>query len=169
MDGNPPSPIEFHHAADRGDGAAGAVANSLELEVAALNNRPFPSLRSLLCLAQRSFPLFVGVVPNAALRKDRVGDFELSIHFAIEAGCVPSTIKLLRNGFADWAKEGHFEAHLLGPFALARSARVIRQSTKSIKAPRFELGVVLMGKMVSMPPSASRLKPTANLFFPFIA
>ena len=77
MDGNPPSPIEFHHAADRGDEAAGAVANSLELEVAALNNRPFPSLRSLLCLAQRSFPLFVGVVPNAALRKDRVGDFEL--------------------------------------------------------------------------------------------
>ena len=50
------------------------------------------------------------------------------------------------------------EAHLLGSFALARSARVIRQSTKSIKAPRFELGVMLMGKMVSMPPSASRHK-----------
>ena len=54
-----------------------------------------------------------------------------------------------RNGFADWAKEGHVEAHLLGPFALARSARVIKQSAKSIKAPRFELGVMLMGKMVS--------------------
>jgi len=50
----------------------------------------------------------------------------------------------------------------LGPFALARSARVIRQTTKSTKAPRFELGVMLMGKMVSMPPSASRLKPTAK-------
>src|SRR5215472_4976102 len=95
----------------------------------AVNNGPFPSLRSLLCLAQRSFPLLVGVVPNEAFRKDSVSDFELSIHFAIEAGCVPSTIKLLRNGFADWAKEGYFEAHLLGPFALARPARVTRQST----------------------------------------
>jgi len=53
--------------------------------------------------------MFVGLVPNAALRKDRVSDFELFIHFAIEAGRVPSTIRLLRNGFADWAKEGHVE------------------------------------------------------------
>ena len=144
-------------------------ANRQELEVAALNNGPFPRLRSLFCLAQRTFPLCVGVVPNAPLRKDRVNDFELSICFAIEAGCISGTIKLLRNGFTDWAKEGHVEAHLLGPFALARSARVIRQSAKSIKAPRFELGEMLMGKMVSVPPSASRLKPTANFLFPFIA
>jgi hypothetical protein len=76
-------------------------------EFIALYNRPFPRLRSLLCLAQHSFPLFVGIVPNALLRKDCVSDFELSMRFAIEAGCVPGAIKLLRWGFADWAKEGH--------------------------------------------------------------
>ena len=52
-------------------------------------NRPFPRLRSLRCLAQRSFPLFVGVVPNALLRKDCVSHFELSIRFAIEAFASP--------------------------------------------------------------------------------
>ena len=76
-------------------------------EVIALYNRPLPRLRPLLCLAQRSFPLLVGVVPNAAIRKDCVSDFELSIRFAIEACCIAGTIKLLRNGFAERAKEGH--------------------------------------------------------------
>jgi len=80
-------------------------------KVTALYNRPLPRLRSLLCLVQRSFPLCIGAVPNAALSKDCVSDFELSIPFAIEPGCVSGTIKLLRNGFADWAKE-HAEARL---------------------------------------------------------
>jgi hypothetical protein len=81
------------------------VPNCPELEVAALYNGPFPRLRSLLCLVQRSFPLRTDVVLNAALLKDRVSDFELSIRFAIEPGCVGSTIKLLHRGFADWTKE----------------------------------------------------------------
>jgi hypothetical protein len=42
---------------------------------------------------------------SVPLLKDRVSDFELSICFAIEAGCISGTIKLLRNGFIDWAKE----------------------------------------------------------------
>jgi len=64
-------------------------------------------------LAQRSFPLFVGVIPNALLRKDCVSDFELSMRFAIEAGCVPGAIKLLRWGFADRAKEGPGQRSIL--------------------------------------------------------
>jgi hypothetical protein len=61
-------------------------------KVTALYNRPLPRLRSLLCLVQRSFPLCVGAVPNAAILKDRVSDFELSMCFAIEPGCAPSTV-----------------------------------------------------------------------------
>src|SRR4029077_1368466 len=82
-------------------------------KVTALYNGPFPRLRSLLCLAQRSFPLCVGVVPNALLRKDCVSDFELSIRFAIEAGCVPGAIKLLHRGLADRPKEGPGQRSIL--------------------------------------------------------
>ena len=58
--------------------AAGVGAPNLKgaSKVTALYNWPLPRLRSLLCVAQRSFPLCVGAVPNAALRKDRVSDFE---------------------------------------------------------------------------------------------
>ena len=52
-------------------------------------------------IVQRTFPLCIGALPNAALRKDCISDFELSIPFAIEPGSVSGTIKLLRNGFAD--------------------------------------------------------------------
>jgi len=108
-------------------------------KVIALYNWPFPRLRSLPCLVQRSFPLRGRVAPNAALLKDRVSDFELSIRLAIELGCVPGTIKLLRNGFADWAKEGHVETHLLGPLVLARSARVIRRGEGG-RSSRYQAG-----------------------------
>ena len=53
------------------------------------------------------------------------------------------TIKLLRNGFADRAKEGHVEAHLFGGFALARSKRANMQSPKSKVDARFELDSIL--------------------------
>jgi hypothetical protein len=79
-------------------------------EVIVLYNGP---LLSLLCLVQGSFPLLTGVVLSALLRKDCVRDFELSIRFAIEAGCVPGTIKLLHCGFADRAKEGPGQRSIL--------------------------------------------------------
>ena len=47
--------------------------------------RPFPRLRSLLCLAQRSFPLLSAVVPGPLLCKDGVGDLEGAISCATEA------------------------------------------------------------------------------------
>ena len=102
--------------------------------------RPLPRLRSLLCLAQRSFPLLVGVVPNAAIRKDSVSNFELSIRFAIEAGCVPGTIKLLRNGFAERAKEGHGYANTpitIPPFA-APTYRSLREGSRVSEKICFE-------------------------------
>ena len=82
-------------------------------KITALYNGPFPRLRSLLCLAERSFPLFVGVVLNAAVLKDRVSDFEFSMRFAIEPSCIPSTIKLMHCGLADRAKEGPGQRSIL--------------------------------------------------------
>src|SRR3974377_250203 len=69
-------------------------------------NRPLPRLRSLLCLAQRSFPLLSAVVPGPLLCKDGVGDFEGAMRCATEAGFIAGTSKLLRWGFTDRAKEG---------------------------------------------------------------
>ena len=69
--------------------------------------RPFPRLPPLLCLEQRSFPLFAGVVLSALLRKDGIGNSEGAMRRAIVAGCIAGTVKLLRSGFADWANEGH--------------------------------------------------------------
>ena len=65
------------------------------------------------CLAQRSFPLLADVVLNAALLKDRVSDFELSMRFTIEPVCVPGTIKLMHCGLADRAKEGPWQRSIL--------------------------------------------------------
>jgi hypothetical protein len=76
--------------------------------------RPFPSLRFLLCLAQRSLPLFAGVVLSALLCKDGVGNFEDAMGRAMETGCIAGTVKApLRWGFADWAKEGSGQRSIL--------------------------------------------------------
>ena len=116
--------------------AAGVGAQDFKgtSKVTALYNGPLPRRGSLLCLAQRSFPLCIGAVPNAALRNDRVSDFELSIRFAIEPGCVSGTIKLLRNGFADWAKEGHVEAHLFGAIRLGAISKSYQADDKVHKS-----------------------------------
>jgi len=91
--------------AQRGE-AGGVGAERRELEVAALYNGPFPRLRSLLCLAQRSFPLLAGVVLRAPLPEHGIRDLEVAMRFAIEPRRVPGTIKLLHcGGLADWAKE----------------------------------------------------------------
>jgi hypothetical protein len=74
-------------------------------EVIVPYDRPFPRLRPLHCLAQRGFPLLAGVVPSALVRKDCVGNFEGIMSSAKEAGGVPGTVKLLRCGFADRAKD----------------------------------------------------------------
>src|SRR5262249_45436926 len=75
-------------------------------KVTALYNRPLPRLRSLLCLAQRSFPLCVGVVLRAPLREHGIRDLEIAMRCASVADCVPATIKGVHyGGLADWAKE----------------------------------------------------------------
>jgi hypothetical protein len=75
-------------------------------KVSALYNGPIPRLRSLLCLAQCSFPLLAGVVLSPLLSKDGVGNFEVAIRSTSVADCIPSTIKLLlHRGLADRAKE----------------------------------------------------------------
>ena len=79
-------------------------------KVSALYNGPIPRLRSLLCLAQCTFPLLAGVVLSPLLSKDGVGNFEVAIRCTSVADCIPSTIKLLlHRGLADRAKErpGH--------------------------------------------------------------
>jgi len=57
--------------------------------------------------------LLADVVLNAALLKDRVSDFELSMRFTIEPVCVPGTIKLMHCGLADRAKEGPGQRSIL--------------------------------------------------------
>ena len=49
-------------------------------------------LRSLLCFVQCSLPLVSGVV----LRKDGVGNFKVTMSWAMEGCCVPGMWKLLR-------------------------------------------------------------------------
>jgi hypothetical protein len=51
--------------------------------------------------------LFSGVVFCLILRKDGVGDLEVTMRWAMVASCIPGSWKLLRRGFADWAYEGH--------------------------------------------------------------
>jgi hypothetical protein len=67
-------------------------------------NRPFPFHRLVLSGTQRSLPFGAGVV---VVNTDGVGNLKVAVHCAIEAPCVLGTSKLLRWGFADWAKEGH--------------------------------------------------------------
>jgi hypothetical protein len=101
-----------------------SIACSLLLgsEIVARYERPFPRLRPLLCLAQRSFPLFAGVVLSALLCKDGIRNFEDAMRRAMEAGGVPGTVEApLRWGFADWAKEGsgHLSNLLEATFCLS--------------------------------------------------
>jgi hypothetical protein len=84
----------------------GLVSPPQSSKVSALYNGPIPRLRSLLCLAQCSFPLLAGVVLSPLLSKDGVGNFEVAIRCTSVADCIPSTIKLLlHRGLADRAKE----------------------------------------------------------------
>ena len=75
-------------------------------EIICYYQRPSLRLRSFLCLVQRSFPFFAGVILCLGLRKDTVSNLEVAMRWATVAGCVAGTIKLLRRwGFADCAKE----------------------------------------------------------------
>jgi hypothetical protein len=53
---------------------------------------------------QRRFPFGAGVV---VINTDGVGNLEVTMRWAMEAGCIGGTSKLLCWGFADRAKEGH--------------------------------------------------------------
>src|SRR6516225_6436462 len=66
-----------------------------------------PRLHSLLCFIQRSFPFFAGVLHALLLRKDSVGNLEVTMRWAMETGCVVGARNLLRWAFADWANGGH--------------------------------------------------------------
>jgi hypothetical protein len=66
-----------------------------------------PRLHSLLCFIQRSFPFFAGVLHALLLRKDSVGNLEVTMRWAMEAGHIAEVTTLFRWAFADWAKEGH--------------------------------------------------------------
>lgn len=79
-------------------------SSRLSEEIPSPYNRPFPFHRLILRHAQRSFPFGAGVV---VINGDGVGNLKVAVDCAIEAGCVPGAIKLLRWGFAERAKEGH--------------------------------------------------------------
>jgi hypothetical protein len=113
------------------------------LEIVAGYERPFPRLRSLLCLAQRGFPLLSGVVLSTLLSKDGIGNLEGAMRRAMIADGIAGAIKLLHYwGFADRAKEGPGQrsipralcwslAHRIGPahpdtFANMRLSATVR-------------------------------------------
>src|SRR5215471_19274938 len=97
--------------------AAGAteVATALALrrlvEIVSNYKRPFLllllRLHSLLCLIQRSFPFFAGVVLGARLRKDTASNLKVAVGWATVASCIAGTGKLLGFGITDRANEGH--------------------------------------------------------------
>ena len=101
-------------------------------EIVSNYKRPFLffRLRSLLCLAQCSFPLLAGVVLIALHRKDGVGNFEVVVGWATEAGCIAGTGKLLRWGFADWAKERSGHISISGEKMPQRPELALRLSQK---------------------------------------
>ena len=111
---------------------------SLGSKIVPVYNGPFTRLRSMLCLAQCSFPLLSGIVLSPLLRKDAIGDFETAMRCASVAGCVPSTIKLLHCGLADRAKDGPGQRSIpylmdhplsLPPARMQRSANPISRTT----------------------------------------
>jgi hypothetical protein len=57
---------------------------------------PLLRLRSLLRFIQRSFPYLAGAVLSALLLKDSVGNLEVTMRWAMEAGDIASARKLLR-------------------------------------------------------------------------
>ena len=89
-------------------------------------NGPLARLRPLLCLAQRSFPLLAAVVLSALLSEDGIRNSEGAMRRAIVAGCIAGTVKLLRSGFADRAKErsGHLSTLVEATFCLSRVYRL---------------------------------------------
>jgi hypothetical protein len=61
-------------------------------EIVAGYERPLPRLRSLLCLAQRSFPLLSGIVLSPLLCKDGVSNFEGAMSCATIADGIAGAI-----------------------------------------------------------------------------
>ncbi len=106
-------------------------------EIVAGYERPFPRLRSLLCLAQRSFPLLAAVVPGPLVYKDGVGNFEGAMRRTMEAGGVAGTIKLFCSGFADWAKEGPGHLSTLRPISDTRKKLASNAMTGRVNCSRI--------------------------------
>jgi len=48
-----------------------------------------------------------GVLHALLLRKDSVGNLEVTMRWAMEAGHIAEVTTLFRWAFADWAKDGH--------------------------------------------------------------
>ena len=83
------------------------------VEIIYHNHRPPFRLRSFLCLVQCSLPLLSGAVLCLGLRKDSVGNLEVTMRWAMEIDGVPGTVKLfLRWGLADWANGSRHESAL---------------------------------------------------------
>ena len=74
----------------------------LSEEIPSPYNRPFPFHRLVLRGTQRIFPFGARVV---LINSDGVGNPKVAVGWAMEADCISGTGKLLRRGFADWAKE----------------------------------------------------------------
>ena len=58
-------------------------------EIASSDNGPLPGRRTLLCLPQRNFPLFSGVLFSAL--RNGVADFEVVMYYATKGGGVTCT------------------------------------------------------------------------------
>ena len=86
------------------------TCSQLSEEIPSPYNRPFPFHRLMLRRTPRNFPFGAGVV---LINSDNVGNLKVAVDCAIEASCITSTVKLLRWGFADWAKEGHGQRSVL--------------------------------------------------------
>ena len=75
-------------AATRGPGKPPLPSRS---EIASSDNGPFPRLRSLHCFAQRNLPSLARIFRDALLRKDGVGNLEVTMHYTAIAGSIAST------------------------------------------------------------------------------
>ncbi len=96
------------NCADDNDKENGQFSSACRLwsEIVTVYNRPFSRLRPPLCLAQRSFPLLLAVVPGPLLCKDGVGSLEGAMRLAMEAGCVHPYDQALVFGICRSGKEG---------------------------------------------------------------
>ena len=110
--------------------------------------RPFPSLRFLLCLAQRSLPLFAGVVLSALLCKDGVGNFEDAMGRAMETGCIAGTVKApLRWGFLRFIALLQAAPRCAGPLksGSAGSGRVVRYERSALGQLKLNATIAPIG------------------------